>query len=283
MCGVGGLGFFFQAEDGIRDDLVTGVQTCALPISGCGSPGANQNPFPGGTVSFPGNSFWVALPQNMRPMYMEQWNLSFQRLIGHDWVAAVSYLGSRTVHVPLSYDFNAPQITPVACAAVGGCTAANLNAPRLLTLLAGSASGPQNAGAVGILDLGFDGGYANYNGLLASLQHRFAKGISLQANYTFSKCLSNGDFNGDLRGTYFQIQTNPQGDYGPCNFDIKHIYNTTLVAQSPFKGHDLRGSLLGGWQFASTIRAPSGSPINATNRTDRALTAEGNDRPHLLA
>src|SRR5260363_462403 len=25
--------FFCQAEDGIRDDLVTGVQTCALPIS----------------------------------------------------------------------------------------------------------------------------------------------------------------------------------------------------------------------------------------------------------
>src|SRR2546425_8790671 len=24
--------FFFQAEDGIRDKLVTGVQTCALPI-----------------------------------------------------------------------------------------------------------------------------------------------------------------------------------------------------------------------------------------------------------
>src|SRR5256885_4349593 len=30
----GGLGFFFfQAEDGIRDYKVTGVQTCALPIS----------------------------------------------------------------------------------------------------------------------------------------------------------------------------------------------------------------------------------------------------------
>src|SRR5207245_2327306 len=26
-------GFFFQAEDGIRDATVTGVQTCALPIS----------------------------------------------------------------------------------------------------------------------------------------------------------------------------------------------------------------------------------------------------------
>jgi len=27
------LFFFFQAEDGIRDRDVTGVQTCALPIS----------------------------------------------------------------------------------------------------------------------------------------------------------------------------------------------------------------------------------------------------------
>src|SRR5205085_5115748 len=30
------LVFFFQAEDGIRDLTVTGVQTCALPISGFG-------------------------------------------------------------------------------------------------------------------------------------------------------------------------------------------------------------------------------------------------------
>src|SRR5205823_11683080 len=38
--GFGGLplrqvSFFFQAEDGIRDKLVTGVQTCALPIWSC--------------------------------------------------------------------------------------------------------------------------------------------------------------------------------------------------------------------------------------------------------
>src|SRR3989440_7226899 len=30
--------FFFQAEDGIRDLIVTGVQTCALPISGSSLP-----------------------------------------------------------------------------------------------------------------------------------------------------------------------------------------------------------------------------------------------------
>src|SRR2546422_8211293 len=33
MCSLYCLFFFFQAEDGIRDVAVTGVQTCALPIS----------------------------------------------------------------------------------------------------------------------------------------------------------------------------------------------------------------------------------------------------------
>src|SRR4051794_41814978 len=33
VCGFVSFFFFFQAEDGIRDGRVTGVQTCALPIS----------------------------------------------------------------------------------------------------------------------------------------------------------------------------------------------------------------------------------------------------------
>src|SRR5437879_10732480 len=35
--------FFFQAEDGIRDTSVTGVQTCALPISLAGAQGIHIN------------------------------------------------------------------------------------------------------------------------------------------------------------------------------------------------------------------------------------------------
>src|SRR5256885_183179 len=45
--------FFFQAEDGIRDYKVTGVQTCALPISArshraasCPPPRAPRRPSP---------------------------------------------------------------------------------------------------------------------------------------------------------------------------------------------------------------------------------------------
>src|SRR5687768_17797448 len=44
------LRFFFQAEDGIRDVAVTGVQTCALPISWQGA----VVYVVGGTVSFAG-------------------------------------------------------------------------------------------------------------------------------------------------------------------------------------------------------------------------------------
>src|SRR5437879_11551638 len=36
--------FFFQAEDGIRDTSVTGVQTCALPIS---APASHPPTWPG--------------------------------------------------------------------------------------------------------------------------------------------------------------------------------------------------------------------------------------------
>src|SRR5260370_41252287 len=39
--------FFFQAEDGIRDSSVTGVQTCALPIL---RNHAGQISFPGGRI-----------------------------------------------------------------------------------------------------------------------------------------------------------------------------------------------------------------------------------------
>src|SRR5699024_11502992 len=43
------LFFFFQAEDGIRDRNVTGVQTCALPISFFIFVLTNAEPFPGFT------------------------------------------------------------------------------------------------------------------------------------------------------------------------------------------------------------------------------------------
>src|SRR5687767_15510063 len=52
--------FFFQAEDGIRDTLVTGVQTCALPISR-GPFGALATPRSGNSASQPRRTYgWTS-------------------------------------------------------------------------------------------------------------------------------------------------------------------------------------------------------------------------------
>src|SRR5438034_1612646 len=60
--------FFFQAEDGIRDHCVTGVQTCALPIclragpfTGCGSGFAETKSTGAGETGFvhAGNQDWI--------------------------------------------------------------------------------------------------------------------------------------------------------------------------------------------------------------------------------
>jgi hypothetical protein len=105
-------------------------------------------------------------------MYMQQWNLSWERQLFGNWALSLSYLGNRSVHLPLSYDFNAPQVTPAACAAAPGSkcqgTAANETPRRFLTLTAGAASAPQNRGSIGTLDMALDSGFSSYHALLAS-------------------------------------------------------------------------------------------------------------------
>src|SRR5260370_3177753 len=48
--------FFFQAEDGIRDSSVTGVQTCALPISVASSAATGPSTV---TYLYGGRSSWT--------------------------------------------------------------------------------------------------------------------------------------------------------------------------------------------------------------------------------
>src|SRR2546428_14094246 len=61
--------FFFQAEDGIRDLIVTGVQTCALPIS---PPGYRHGgprdgpPYPPTLGSAPAKPWRSSIPPNAR-------------------------------------------------------------------------------------------------------------------------------------------------------------------------------------------------------------------------
>src|SRR3712207_6964036 len=58
--------FFFQAEDGIRDIGVTGVQTCALPISGGASEPCGK--YGGGVYVAIPNPPELARPQPSSPL-----------------------------------------------------------------------------------------------------------------------------------------------------------------------------------------------------------------------
>src|SRR3712207_9090709 len=77
--------FFFQAEDGIRDIGVTGVQTCALPISGNSPSGGDAAGPAGGTSrSLTGPSGGVpAVPG--RPGSARYPRGSEERRVGEEW------------------------------------------------------------------------------------------------------------------------------------------------------------------------------------------------------
>jgi len=257
--------------------------------TGCGTANAGFNPFPITTNVFPANSLWANLPASLRPMYMQQWNLSYERQFLNEWSFSLAYLGSRTLHVPLAYDSNYVETSSAVCSETifSGCSTKNENQRRLLYQIA-TAGGtnlpptttpptltPQYAEGIGQLYTADDTGYSNYNGLLAGLQHRFRNGFSVAVNYTFSHCLSNGDFNGDLRQSYYSVQTNHRLDYGNCNFDIRHIFNFSMVASSPFHGTGVVKSLLGGWQLAPSMRVMSGYPVNIVNGKDSLF--DGNE------
>src|SRR5256886_11256903 len=70
--------FFFQAEDGIRDLTVTGVQTCALPISvGALNPG-DLPPVLDLEEAIPKSSAskrdaWEDVPADQRPSIIRNW------------------------------------------------------------------------------------------------------------------------------------------------------------------------------------------------------------------
>src|SRR6266581_6886038 len=57
--------FFFQAEDGIRDGRVTGVQTCALPISAQPGGGALAVGVDSLAVQFPGDAWVLERPTEL--------------------------------------------------------------------------------------------------------------------------------------------------------------------------------------------------------------------------
>jgi len=262
-------------------------------------PGGFANPwqgFPGGnpfpvtlskSSAFPANEYFETVPLDVKVTYLEQWNLSIQRQIGKDWLASATYLGNNTIHLWTDRELNPAVYIPGTCAAgqyglkaAGPCsTTTNISARKTLTL-----ANPVQGPIFNSLELLDDGGTASYNALLVSLQHRLANNFTALANYTWSHCIA------DLATTELSgpMYTNPNDrrfDRGGCpGTDLRHVFNLSVVAQSPKFSQHLVDAVAGHWQIGVISNFRSGINFNATTGVDNALTgvATTAQRPNLV-
>jgi hypothetical protein len=258
-------------------------------------PGPIPVPYKYGSGSFDSFAIFAGFRNyDMKQPAVESWNLSLQREVVKDWVASASYMGSTTVHVWALQARNNAVYFPGApvngvCTAQGyvlrttGSTCSttnNTDVRRRLYL-----ERPQDGQFIGVLNDREDGGTANYNGLLLSLQRRAASGVSVGANYTWSHCIGLLNiFNNNEGGEYLD-PNNRDFDRGNCDSDRRHIFNLTAVAPTPQFANPTLRVLATGWRLSGIYRLSTGSWLTALLGEDRALMGDsraGVQRPQQV-
>ena len=257
-------------------------------------PGGNPFPlplFPPSTYVFPQNSTDTFLEPHSVPPILETWNLGLQHQFGQNWIASLTYLGNETSHLMVGNEINPAVYIPGTWTGPGSCGAltvapgangtacsgtGNTQARRFLSLINQSQGKYFSA-----TDLGFNGISANYEGVLASIEHRIANNYTILANYTYSRCHGVVPVT-SLGGPTIENPANPKGDYGPCTYDAPQLFNASVVYFSHFNSSSkLASFLLSDWQIAPLVRFSTGLPVNPVDGTDRSLTGVGLDRPNV--
>lgn len=198
--------------------------------------------------------------------YMQQWNVSFQRELGKDFLITGAYAGSKGT--ALHYDI---QINPAIYNGPSS-TVGNTNQRRPLWPTYGSLS-ENRAGANSI-----------YNSMQWSLNKRFSYGYSILASYTWSKAI---DTISTGREGQFKRVPNPydlNAYRGLADFDYPHRFVSSFVWQLPVlqSQHGVAGRLLGGWAVSGIVTLQSGQPFSALSGTDRSFSAVGGDLADLV-
>ena len=191
-------------------------------------------------------------PVKHEPM-VQQWSLGVQRDLGGKWLGEVDYVGTKSTHNNLIYDYNQPLI-------VNNAVTANVPYPNF-----------------GQVEYTSPIGYGNYNGLQASLTHAMSNGLSVHAAYTYSRSLDN---------TPEELENNPGGPpngrnqtswYGPSEFNTPQRIGVSYVYELPFgKGKSMLTSgvlayVLGNWRTSGVYTFYSGIPFTATWGNESSL------------
>jgi Carboxypeptidase regulatory-like domain len=192
------------------------------------------------------------------PMYAE-WNFEVQQGIGNNTTIDLNYVGNHGYHETVQNN--------------------NINAfePGFVGLPA-AAPDPR----FGVVNQVFTNAVSNYNGLTASVQHRFSHGLQISGNFSYSHALdeiSNGGFNPFNFGTNESVfnPVNPndlRSMYGNADYDTRKYASVSYVYQVPhFLGPK---PLVDGWQLSGTVFARSGLPYTVTDGASSSdLSAQG--------
>ncbi len=241
-----------------------------------GNPFPSPNP-PSKNQAFPSAASYYTYPTNGHPTYTNEWNLSYELQPFKDWVISAAYIGNATTHIWTGEDIDPGVYIPGMCNGSPCSTTANTNQRRVLYL-----QNPVAGSLYSSIWQADDGGNANYNALLVKAEHRFNNYYTILANYTYSHCISDADFIGDLGGPLTQDPYNRRGERGNCGFDLRNGFNLSFVLQSPRLKNRWADRLLGSWKLAPILGIHSGIWFTPVTGLDNSLTGIGLDRPNVV-
>ncbi len=201
-----------------------------------------------------------------------QWNLAIEQQLTRDWLLRLAYVGSHGSRLRLPVEMNPAVYTP------------------------GSTLGPDARRLFpGYTSIIMDSRSSNssYNSMQASLEKRLSHGLTVLANYTWSKSIDDlqtgaslVDFSGDAGGVVpWNFPNARLMDRGPSAWDRKHRGVVSWVWQLPVLSKAGRGlrTAFGDWQVSGIFTGQSGGPVTITAGRDQSQTALGQDRAVIVA
>lgn len=252
------------------------------------APPSFANPWQGQTDPFPFNPVQVTAPLAERqtitppPPGLEpgdfistdskiptslQWNFAVEHTLGINNSIEIAYAGGRSYREYYANDPNAPVYIPGLCDGTPCSTQANINSRRPY--------GP----ALGEVLVNYPFGFSNYNALQITYEHKMGHGLTLLANYTWSKTMNLGESSDQQFG---QI-TNPHdvfNDYGPINYDHTHVLKWSYAWNLPWfaSARGITRQLASGWIVSGVAQEISGDPLTIYSGVNNSLSGYGNDR-----
>jgi hypothetical protein len=213
----------------------------------------------------------LAVPLHWVVGTTQQWNITVQRALGHEWFAELGYVGTKGSRLRSTYD---PDQATLATTAnpltLTGPACANLQTAGQSCTIVDSTAENVSARApfLGIAPSDFEDFAPNsdshYNALQATLAHHFAKGLYFQSAYTYAKSIDDVSTASVAFVTRVNDQTDARASRGLSDFDRRQRWVASGVYQLPFfaSANGAEHAALGGWEASGVLIFQSGTPFS---------------------